>query len=944
MKRFYEDPQKTSENRLSQRAYYIPEGKSEYRLLNGDWRFAWFARDYEIPKEITRWDSIPVPSCWQLYGYENPNYSNLNYPYPCDPPYAPDENPCGVYERDFTLQSLWGRVYFVLEGVATCGVVYVNGAYVGFTQGSHLQAEFDITDYVQEGENILRVMVYKWCCGSYLEDQDCFRMNGIFRDCYLLQRPEAHIRDFSVTTSGNTICVQPDQPADITLYDPNGQLIERMEQTSCGEFSVSSPCYWNAEQPVLYTVRLERDGEILSQKIGLRSIAVSPRAELLINGMPVKLRGVNHHDTDPHTGWCQTKEQLRQDLLLMKELNINCVRTSHYPPTPAFLELCDELGFYVILETDIETHGFCRRFANASGEYDSQCSEWPCTNPLWAKEFLERMQRAVLRDRNHSSIIIWSTGNESGYGVNQIAMLQWLKSLEDGRLRHCEDACRQQQYAYVDVISNMYHSPEQVAAMAEDPNITLPIMLCEYSHAMGNGPGDVWQYNEVFDRYPNVIGGCVWEWADHTVVRDGVARYGGDFPGELTHEGNFCCDGMVFYDRSLKAGSLEIKAAYQPMHTRYENRTLSVTNGFDFTDFSRCNLSYTVEADGVCLLQKQIPISLAPHETAALSLEIPELFCRYACYLHCTLELDGRKLAHTQHLLYTQTEMAEPGQAAHLEETEHELVFSGEGFRYVFSRHLGTFTSLSVGGEEQLAQPIRLTAWRAPTDNDRNIKLFWGSYNVWQGENLDKTFFKVYDCRVREHTVCVDGSLAGVSRMPFLRCTMEIFVDGKGSIHFSLQGKIRENVTFLPRLGFETALKKPNMAFTYFGNGPMESYRDMCHAGSVGLYESSAEKEYVPYVRPQEHGNHCDTRLLKLGKMRIESPQSFEFAVSAYSTQMLDQAEHTDELEKDGLTHLRVDYKGSGIGSNSCGPALAETYRLSEKDISLRLCITLEDK
>ena len=437
MKRFYEDPQKTSENRLSQRAYYIPEGKSEYRLLNGDWRFAWFARDYEIPKEITRWDSILVPSCWQLYGYENPNYSNLNYPYPCDPPYAPDENPCGVYERDFTLQSLWGRVYFVLEGVATCGVVYVNGAYVGFTQGSHLQAEFDITDYVQEGENILRVMVYKWCCGSYLEDQDCFRMNGIFRDCYLLQRPEAHIRDFSVTTSGNTICVQPDQPADITLYDPNGQLIERMEQTSCGEFSVSSPCYWNAEQPVLYTVRLERDGEILSQKIGLRSIAVSPRAELLINGMPVKLRGVNHHDTDPHTGWCQTKEQLRQDLLLMKELNINCVRTSHYPPTPAFLELCDELGFYVILETDIETHGFCRRFANASGEYDSQCSEWPCTNPLWAKEFLERMQRAVLRDRNHSSIIIWSTGNESGYGVNQIAMLQWLKSLEDGRLRHC---------------------------------------------------------------------------------------------------------------------------------------------------------------------------------------------------------------------------------------------------------------------------------------------------------------------------------------------------------------------------------------------------------------------------------------------------------------------------------------------------------------------------
>ena len=940
MMRVYENPLQTSENRRPQRPYYIPKGKSEYRLLNGNWKFAFFPRDIDVPEKITHWDTIPVPSCWQLQGYEHPNYTNINYPYPCDPPYAPDANPCGVYEREFELEQVWGRVYFVLEGVASCAFVNVNGSYVGFTQGSHLQAEFDITDFVKPGVNTLRVKVLKWCCGSYLEDQDFFRFNGIFRDCYLLQRPEGHIVDVDVTTEGNRIRVRTDRPADMTVFDREGKCLGRAADAAEAAFEIDSPILWNAEKPYLYTVKLERDGEVITQKIGFRTVRVSDKCELLINGVPVKLHGVNHHDTDPHKGWCQTEQELRRDLELMKQLNINCVRTSHYPPSPVFLELCDELGFYVILETDIETHGFLRRFANVEYHFDVESEDWPGTNPLWRKEHLERMERAVGRDKNHCSIIMWSTGNESGHGPNHIAMLEWLKSLQDGRLRHCEDASRKKDYRNTDVISNMYHDIPAVSKMAEDPDIHLPIMLCEYAHAMGNGPGDVWDYNEMFDRYPNVIGGCVWEWADHTVVVDGVQKYGGDFEGELTHEGNFCCDGMVFSDRSLKAGSYEVKAAYQPMRTDYADGVLTVTNRYDFTDFSECEFVYTVEADGTVIAEKRMSMELAPHGTAEISVSVDAPACRYGLYLTCRLYHRGDMVARTQHCLADGAGIAAPKGCAATEEKPNEVIFSGEGFRYVFSKRFGTFTSMVIDGEEQLAEPIRLTAWRAPTDNDRNIRFYWGSYNIWQGENLDKLFSKTYDCRLTEGGVRVEGSLAGVSRKPFFRYTLEVFVDAEGRISVCLKGNMRENVVYLPRLGFELTLPEQNLPFRYYGRGPLESYCDLHHGSTVGMYESSAQQEYVPYVRPQEHGNHADVKLLEIGKLRFESENAFECNVSAYSTEAIDRAEHTDELVSDGRTHLRVDYKVSGIGSNSCGPALMEQYRLSEKQISFGFAIS----
>ena len=374
--RHYENPQKTSENRCEARSWYIPGGVSRQLMLSGQWQFAYFERDIDVPDRIDTWDTIPVPSCWQLHGYENPNYSNINYPYPCDPPYVPDDNPCGVYRRRFTLDEVSGKTYFVFEGVSSCAYLYINDRYVGFTQGSHILAEFDITDFVRAGENTVQVKVLKWCCGSYLEDQDFFRYNGIFRDVYILQRPQGHIRDVEMIPDDKTISISLEGKANVRVFD--GQtLLTQQVMTDRFTYAPENPILWNAEKPHLYTVELERDGEVITLKAGLRKIEVSDQYEILINGVSVKFHGINHHDTSALRGWCQSEEELRRDLLLMKQLNINCVRTSHYPPAPVFFRLCDEIGLYAVCETDIETHGFLRRLPNVSYRYDVESGAGP---------------------------------------------------------------------------------------------------------------------------------------------------------------------------------------------------------------------------------------------------------------------------------------------------------------------------------------------------------------------------------------------------------------------------------------------------------------------------------------------------------------------------------------------------------------------------------------
>ena len=934
--RHYENPERTSENRCPARSWYIPGGVSRQHMLNGDWQFAYFQRDIDVPETVTQWDTIPVPSCWQLHGYENPNYSNINYPYPCDPPYVPDDNPCGIYQRSFELDK-WGRTYFVFEGVSSCAYLYINGHYVGFTQGSHLLAEFDITDFVNQGHNTVQVKVLKWCCGSYLEDQDFFRYNGIFRDVYLLQRPEGHITDVQMIPDDQHISLTLDGEAEVRIFDGD-TLLTQQKMVDYFDFAPAQPVLWNAEKPHLYTVKLERAGEIITLRAGLRKIEVGPDYAILVNGVPVKFHGVNHHDTSPNRGWCQSEAELRRDLELMKSLNINCVRTSHYPPAPVFLQLCDELGLYVVCETDIETHGFLRRLPNVPYRYDVESNAWPCTKAEWKHEFLDRMQRMVEHFKNHPSIFMWSSGNESGHGCNQVAMLRWTKQRDPSRLVHAEDASRKGQIHNADVFSMMYSSLQEVERFALCDDINMPVFLCEYSHAMGNGPGDVWDYNTLFDRYPKLTGGCIWEWADHVVNVNGVQRYGGDFPGEQTHDGNFCCDGLVFSDRSLKAGSLEAKAAYQPIRTSYEDGVLTVYNRLDFTNLEEYEFRYTIEADGEVVAREELWLHAAPHTSVCVEVPYERSTAQFGVFLNAELWKDGVLWAHTQHPLPFDAVQTEEAPLLELTETDRDIIAQGQQFLYTFSKHYVAFTSMLIDGREQLADKPILTAFRAPTDNDRDTRFMWQQLDEWRGENLDKSSVKIYRCFVEEGCIVVEGALAGISRAPLMKFTQRVSVYADGTVKTQLQGNIRKDAFWLPRMGYEFSLPGEMDHFAYYANGPYESYRDLCHAGRIGLFESTAEKEYVHYVRPQEHGNHTSARWLRIGDLEFAAAD-MEVCVSQYSTAALTKAEHTDELVSDGKIHLRIDYKVSGIGSNSCGPELEKMYRLDEKEFSF--CFTM---
>ncbi len=946
--RFYEDLNHIKENRLPQRAYYIPENDGAYMLLNGEWNFKFYDMDFKEEKVIENWDKIPVPSCWQMFGYENPNYCNVNYPYPVDAPYVPDVNPMGIYMREFVIKNKENCHYIVFEGVSSNLELYVNDKYVGYSQGSHLQAEFDITDFVNVGTNKVLVKVRKWCSGSYLEDQDFFRFNGIFRDVYVLSRPKGHIKDIKITTEGNKILVDFEGSAKICLYDDD-DLIQVCDADKKAEFTVENPIKWNAEKPYLYDLVFEYKDEIITQSIGFVEYSVNEESAFCVNGVPVKLKGVNHHDTHPAKGWYMTDDDMMYDLLQMKKLNINTIRTSHYPPHPKFLSMCDELGFYVMLETDIETHGFVNRTPTTTG-YDmvEHPEDWIGNHPEWEEAYMERMVRAYERDKNHASIFSWSTGNESGHCQHHYSMIKYLKKTDPKRLVHCEDASRASMkypefYDRPDMHSRMYppideKRPDRIYELIEeyalDNDKNLPYFICEYAHAMGNGPGDTMDYWEVIYKYPKLIGGCIWEWADHTVLVDGVPKYGGDF-NELTHDSNFCVDGLVFHDRSFKAGSLNAKAAYQYARFEIEGNKIKVTNLYDFTNLNEYTFKYEVVVDGEIIDYKYFTLDLEPKMTAEVEcITVDE--CELGAFVNCYLyDKTGYDVAAAQLVMDVEcAEIYKDDDAVEIKETEHDFIVVGENFSYTISKHLGVLTSIVKNGMEQLVTPVELTVMRAPTDNERNINDKWYKCKSAWAEGFDKVFNKCYSCTLSKNTVTVEGSLAAVSRNPFFNYKVEYTFYGDGSVKVTLNGDVREDCIWLPRLGFEFKTPYENDKFMYFGRGDGENYQDMKYHAKIGFYESDADSEYVNYIVPQEHGNHIETKLLEmLNGLKFESDTGFEFNVSHYSAKGLMEAMHIDELKKEDATIIRIDYKDSGIGSNSCGPELMKKYRLAEKKI-----------
>ena len=924
--RKYENPALLHENTLSPRSHYIPydtlegalsgdrERSAYFTLLNGEWDFKYYPRDIDCPDVITGWDRVTVPSCWQNTGYEKPYYTNQNYPYPVDPPYVPDDNPVGVYRRTVTVDraGTCRKNYIVFEGVAPCFELFVNGKYVGYSTVSHCTSEFSLELF--EGDNEIVVKVYKWCATSYLEDQDFFRCNGIFRDVYLLSRPEGHLHDITLSYDDRRITC----PHAYDLYDADG--VRGVPQT---------PILWNAEKPYLYTLVIHEGGEYIPVKIGFRTQSVSERGELLINGVSVKLKGVNRHDTSPTGGYVMTREELRRDLLKMKELNMNCVRTSHYPAPNYFMELCDELGFYVVDEADIETHGFVARTGKNRPGYDADIM-WPCRNPMWRVAYLDRAERLFARDKHHTSVIMWSLGNESNYGENTAEMAKLLKKLDTGmgysRLIHYENTypnnTEPRDPDTVDVISRMYWTTEQMEKYVAGNGDTRPFFLCEYSHAMGNGPGDLLDYWRVIYDTPQFIGGCIWEWADHVALdENGHRLYGGDF-GEATHDGNFCVDGLVFPDRSFKAGSYEAKAVYQPLATSLDGDVLTLTNRYDFTPLSECSLFYEHQMDGVTVASAPIPTSLAPHESESLTLNLRHAPCRFAETLNIYMKnKDGDTVAETQHVISRGRALPVPSDPASVSCDDRYAYVTGVGFSYRFDLHYGLLDDL----DGYLLSPMRLTVWRAPTDNDIRVR------EVWAMERYDTASSKIYSVEVKGNTVTVNASLSSVSRMPFFRYTAAYSFFADGRIDVSLDGSFDTAREYLPRLGFEFSTRV--VPFDYFAYGPHESYVDMHTASKLGMYSSSPTAEYVDYVKPQEHGNHFGARYLSLGDYSFISDTDFEFSVSEYSVEELTSRKHSFELVPDGLNHVRIDAAVSGIGSGSCGPALRDVYRVNSERI-----------
>lgn len=950
MLRFYEDLKRISENRLPPRAWYIPE--NSMTDLSGEWDFKYYSRDFD-EKDDDKWNRIPVPSCWQNYGYDSPNYTNVRYPYPIMPPYVPDENPMGIYRRTFEIPNTQDDFYLVTEGVSSNAEIFVNGKRVGYTQGSHLQAEFLLTPFLVIGINTLIIKVRKWCSGSYLEDQDQFRHNGIFRPVYLLRRPTDCLRDFTITTDLNDMTVITDKKANITLFDKNVP-ISCKENTDKAVFHIENPILWNSEKPYLYEILIEYNGEKIRKKAGFVSYGVNKEGAFTVNGVPVKLKGVNHHDTHPQNGWCLTEDEIRYDLLQMKKLNINTVRTSHYPPSPRFLEMCDELGLYVMLETDIETHGVIERTPLARG-YDmlEYPNEWFGNSPEWKESFFERMERAVERDKNSVCIFSWSTGNESGFCQNHREMIKYLREHDKKRLIHCEDVSRLSDliekngyradkenyldyYRIPDFHSRMYISLSELEEYAKNPEKTLPYYLCEYSHAMGNGPGDIGAYWDIIYKYPKLAGGCIWEWADHTVIKNGVARYGGDF-NDITHDSNFCADGLVFCDRSFKAGSLNAKAVYQNIKAQLKDNILTVTNLFDFTNLCEYTFKYESVVDNEILEAKTLTLNLEPKDSTEIEVKTAKS-CRYGAFVNCTLfDSDGYDVANIQ--LEVESEKIydkKCNEKADIIDNGQYFEVFANGTLYRISKNLGKLTGIEKNGKELLSSPVDITVMRAPLDNERIIRSKWykeSGKNPW-AEGFDITWNKCLSCTAHENIISCEGSLAAVSRSPFFNYCLDFEFFKDGSVKVKLSGDVRENCIWLPRLGFEFMLPKDCSSFNYFGRGPLENFCDMKSHARKGFYNSTTECEYVNYIYPQEHGNHTGVRYLDIdGAMKFFSDGEFEINVSEYTSRDIMRATHTDELVKSGNTIVRIDYKCSGTGSASCGPELDISQRLAEKHI-----------
>lgn len=1002
--RYYENLSVLHENTMPARAYYIPasrrmdnlvehrEESDRMQLLNGTWKFQYFNSIYDIKDsffeknyDTENFDEIQVPSVWQMAGYDTHQYTNIRYPFPFDPPYVPQDIPCGAYVHTFeySRDEKAPKSFLNFEGVDSCFYVWINGSYIGYSQVSHMTSEFDVTDVLQDGTNTVAVLVMKWCDGSYLEDQDKFRMSGIFRDVYILKRPKQAISDYHIKTRIEDMLAKVEiemkfySPLNvkISIEDRNGAVVAlgSIAEEGTAVLEIASPELWNTENPYLYKLILETENEVIVDHIALRKIEIKDQV-IYLNGQKIKFRGVNRHDSDPVTGFTINPEQITTDLTLMKQHNFNAIRSSHYPNAPFFYEMCDKYGFMVIDEADIEAHGPFMIYRKEDTDYNrfKRWNEKIADDPVWEEAIVDRVKLMVERDKNRFCIVMWSMGNESAYGCNFEKALEWTKNFDPDRITQYESARYRNydetyDYSNLDVYSRMYPALSEIQEYL-DKDGSKPFLLVEYCHSMGNGPGDFEDYFQMIQDNDKMCGGFVWEWCDHAIAH-GTAEngktiyaYGGDH-GEEIHDGNFCMDGLVYPDRTVHTGLLEYKNVYRPARVisyNKESGELVLHNYMDFDDLKDyVKISYELTQDGLVISKDILPeFSVAPHGEGKTNLKInvPE---NGKCYLKLIYHLKKElPLLDEDHILGfdeievskedTKCKLAEKwipktvvDSELQVNENDTQIHIKGREFAYTIDKRTALFTEMKFAGREYLNHPMELNIWRAPTDNDMYIK------SEWKKAHYDKAYTRAYTTEVVQgkHGVKITSHASVVAEtvQKILDVTITWKIEAAGKIDADIAVTKDDEFPDLPRFGVRMFLDKKLSAVRYFGMGPQESYCDKHQAASHGLYRADVGDLHEDYIRPQENGSHYDCEYVELNNSRYgivaSAEKAFSFNASYYTQEELEKKTHNYELIESDSVVFCVDYALNGIGSNSCGPVVLEQYRFD--DVLFRFQFTL---
>ena len=976
--RYYENLSVLHENTMPARAYYIPasrrmdnlvehrEESDRMQLLNGTWKFQYFNSIYDIKDSFfeknyntKNFDEIQVPSVWQMAGYDTHQYTNIRYPFPFDPPYVPQDIPCGAYVHTFeySRDEKAPKSFLNFEGVDSCFYVWLNGSYVGYSQVSHMTSEFDITDLLQDGANTIAVLVMKWCDGSYLEDQDKFRMSGIFRDVYILKRPNQAISDYHIKTRIEDMLAKVEldvkfySPVNvkISIEDENGAVVAvgSIAGEGTAVVEIANPELWNTENPYLYKLILETENEVIVDHIALRKIEIKNQV-IYLNGQKIKFRGVNRHDSDPFTGFTISVEQIIKDLTLMKQHNFNAIRSSHYPNAPFFYEMCDKYGFMVIDEADIEAHGPFMIYRKEDTDYNrfKRWNEKIADDPVWEAAIVDRVKLMVERDKNRFCIVMWSMGNESA------------------RYRNYDETY---DYSNLDVYSRMYPALSEIQEYL-DKDGSKPFLLVEYCHSMGNGPGDFEDYFQMIQDNDKMCGGFVWEWCDHAIAH-GTAEngktiyaYGGDH-GETIHDGNFCVDGLVYPDRTVHTGLLEYKNVYRPARVisyDKESGELVLHNYMDFDDLKDyVKICYELTQDGLVISKGKLPeVSAAPHSEGKTNLKVnvPE---DGKCYLKIIYHLKKKlPLLDGDHILGfdeievskedTKCKLAEKwlqktavDSELQVNENDTQIHIKGREFAYTIDKRTALFTEMKFAGREYLNHPMELNIWRAPTDNDMYIK------SEWKKAHYDKAYTRAYTTEVVQgkHGVKITSHASVVAEtvQKILDVTITWKIEAAGKIDADIAVTKDDEFPDLPRFGVRMFLDKKLSAVRYFGMGPQESYCDKHQAASHGLYRADVGDLHEDYIRPQENGSHYDCEYVELNNSRygivVSAENAFSFNASYYTQEELEKKTHNYELTESDSVVFCVDYALNGIGSNSCGPVVLDQYRFD--DVLFRFQFTL---